>query len=924
MELVAVVRTVRHDVVNSAKEMRSMAAPVTLTECVASSSGLRILIALPAPLNDPARLSPETELSTVYGALDDLRVEVTLIRLYPPTVDALTTALSLNVFDIIHVAGHASAERIELETETGVVHAVPHEEFAELFVGHKPCVLILTGCATESLADISASMARQVTTIATAGNMPRVDGQQVLAGIYRRLLAGQTPERIAQEATNALARRPGPAGDTAIVARGPQTSETFVSLQVGVARPAYYDCRPVTNIRQHQHASRLFGREEELVGLSDWMAGKGSENHHLGVVGITGTGKTTLVAAAARRYGWHFPDGVLYFSATDGFSAEQLADALDWDLEDVPQTDLITEVATRLSRGRYLLVFDDANEYGVASSEAMHGLLRRWRPDLGSRAVLICHSRSHALTPLLGTNWLPVSDLPPVAAADLLESLLGGPDAVAAIAGIDLGEAARMCFFHPRTISSVAALLSMGQSYRDLKRHLATLDGNGPLAVNTEILQKVIAAVEQRVPATRDVLGCLMVLSKSCRMSTWRQVAARGMGGRSSTSMSIDQAFNELQSARLIERETASDDPLCTVHPLVMAHVRAHNSITKPKMRRLVDAHVDAQIAISGEDRAYPRGEIAAIQRALEVAVDLDMHHSIVRFCTAVIGSSRSPIVRGGPWQFGRELLAIGGEAARQNGDTDSLSRFAAVRGAIEYRLTQFDAALAAYSEAWELANSAGAFDLQFEALKGQGQVQYRIGRFGEAEIVYVRARALAADIDERAIADIDHQLAKVHYRRGEFDAARAALESAWRVREAAGDRPRDVAKTIHELGRVEHACGDLNRARSLYLEALRIEREITDVVTEQATLFQLGRLAIDMGDLDTAAQYLAESKRLSQELGDPLWLVHAEFGDAFLAQARGDVDARALGEVALADARKLRIGLADEIAAWLADLDSR
>jgi tetratricopeptide (TPR) repeat protein len=269
-------------------------------------------------------------------------------------------------------------------------------------------------------------------------------------------------------------------------------------------------------------------------------------------------------------------------------------------------------------------------------------------------------------------------------------------------------------------------------------------------------------------------------------------------------------------------------------------------------------------------------------------------------------------------------LSALGEASARQNDDTISLSRFAAVRGKIEYRLTQFDDASAAFSEAGKLADSVGESDLQLEALKGQGQVLYRIGHFDEAESVYVRARVLASDIDELAIADVDHQLAKVQYRREEYGAARVALESARRVRETAGDRPRDVAKTIHELGRVEHACRDLEKARSLYLEALRIERETGDLVTEQATLFQLGRLAIDEGDLDAAARYLATSKQLSQELGDPLWLVHAEFGDAFLAHARGDVAARALGEAALVNARALRIGLAYEIAAWLADLDSR
>lgn len=899
-----------------------MRAPVTLTECVTQSVGLKVLLVLPAPLNDPARTSPERELATIFGVFDELRVEATLIRLNPPTAEALTTAISLNSFDVIHIAGHGAVDHLELETDAGLLAAVSYYEFARMLAEHRRCVIVLTGCATEAFADVAASAVGQITTIAVSGDMPRHDGQRALAGVYRRLLTGNAPERIAREVTRDLESHGGPAGKAAVVARGASAGTPFDELRVGVAQPVYHPCGPVTNLRRAAQDERLFGRETELVGLSEWLAGKGSENHYLGVVGITGTGKTSLVKSVARRHSWRFTEGVIYFSGTDGFSAEQLANALGWDLSDVPQTDLVAEVADRLSRGRYLLVFDDADEYGDASSEAMHDLLDSWEPALGSRAILICHSASADLTPLVGRNWMPVRDLPPTAAVEMLGSLLDGEPGAGNGARIDLAEATRMCFFHPRTISSAAALLGMGQSYRDLRRDLAELDG--PLAANAAILKRVVSTLESRAPMTRDMLNCLTVLSTSCRESTWRRLAGEIMPPGADTTRATVRALNELQSARLVERDDNAEDPRCTIHPLVMAHVKVHISVAEPKLRRLVGKHLEIQADIAARDKLYPGGEMASIRRSLQVAAELGMDDPIVRYCAAVIGSSRSPIVRAGPWRFGRELLEFGETAARNTGDSVNLSRFAGVRGKIEYRLTKFDEALAAFCESWDRANESGDSGRQLEALKGQGQVHYRTGRFEAAERVYVQARELASDIGEPAIADVDHQLAKVHYRRKDYQAARIALESALRVREAVDDRSRDVAKSIHELGRVEHACKNFGKAKSLYRKALDIERQNGDAVTEQATLFQLGRLAIDEGSLDEAAGHLASSKALSQRLGDPLWLVHAEYGEALLADAQGSSEARSLAERALADAKALRIGLADEIAVWIAGLDSR
>ncbi|MGH3998550.1 MAG: tetratricopeptide repeat protein, partial [Pseudonocardiaceae bacterium] len=475
----------------------------------------------------------------------------------------------------------------------------------------------------------------------------------------------------------------------------------------------------------------------------------------------------------------------------------------------------------------------------------------------------------------------------------------------------------RLLLGHPKTIEYAASLLQLGQPWADMRDDLVRLSGEGPLAVNDEMLSRVITLLERRAPAVRDLLDAWLVFEDSARESVWRKIAVNSGADQRSVKAQLDAALNELHGAALIDRHGQAGDTRCIMHSLLVAHLRRrHAMLSEEKMRELVQTQLIEQARLAREDH-YPAGESGNIRRVVQVAERLGLWRNLVDYCVAVVGQQGLPLVRRGPWALARELLDAAVRAAAECADQEWQARFLLVRGTVEYRLAAFESAARAYEQAAALADAAGARSLRLQALRGVGQVHYRTGDLLAAERLYHTARILAED-DESSMADIDHQLAKILYRKGRLNEARDLLTRVRATRERSG-HDRDLAKTIHEQARIEHVAGQGERARALYEEALRLERQVKDPVMEQATLFQLARLALDRGSTAEAQDLFSDSRRISEELGDQVWIVHAQFGQALLDWDQGNRDsALQQGKTALSESRKLRIGLTAEIQEWL------
>ena len=886
-----------------------MPQPTTLTEALTlSNNRVRILLVAPSPINDPNRLQPEAELGEIYGVLDNLRIKADIFRLNPSTIDNLRFALATGKFDIIHIASHGSETGIDFEDIDGTAYHISVQEFAHLFRDCPKCLVIINGCTTEPVGDELARISNNITTISIAGGILRQSALRAISTIYRLIFAGMPPETVAREVSRILLT---PRGDQSQLAvSGRNSKEPAFTVPVGDGRPNYYACMPRTNIQPRRMP--VFDREDEMLRLHTALFDGGP---YIGLVGITGIGKTALLQAAVTRYGWQFTDGIGYLSLRADLSFGNLPDIFGWSAHEDESTYL--DISTRLSDGRYLLIFDDAEDASSDAVTEMLALLSRWDTSLGSRAIVVLHTRRAEFIDAIGINWIPVKGLPSNAARDLIESKLGSKEEARRRIGTDVALVPDLCFGHPKTIESTASLLQLGERWSEVKDDLVRLSGQGPLSANDEIMGRIIGRLEDREPGVRDLLDAWTVFEDRCREEVWRNVATGGIGDPASHRNLIDSALRALQGATLIERYDDDYEARCLMHPLLVSHLRRrHASLTNEKNQRLVRSQLQQQVTMTSADR-FPGEEAGNVRRTLQLGKQLTMWPTLLAYCENVAGDADLPLVRRGPWPLARDILDLAVEAAENLGDQLKAARFLLVRGIVEYRLAELDKAESAYQTVAQLAESTGDDKSWLSAMHGWGRVRYRMGDFEAAQEIYARAKD-SEHKDTITLANIDHEFGKVLYRKGDLAGARALFDGARQVRQEAGLH-RPLARSLHELARVEHAAGDLPTARLLYTEALELERSFNDPVTEQATLFQLGRLALDEGNADEAGVWFDESTKVTIRLGDRIWMAHDLYGQALLAKARGDIDgARSAAENAIAESERLGIGLAKELTKWL------
>jgi tetratricopeptide (TPR) repeat protein len=895
-----------------------MSNPVTLAEAlIVSHADVRVLIAAPSPLNDPARLSPEPEIREVFEALDSVRASADVFRLYPATLSELRAAIAFGGFDVVHVATHGGAGALEFEKEDGTATSVPHRDFVDIFTSVEGCLLILNGCDTEGLGDLMVRTVPQLTAMSIAGDIPRTEAHTIVRTIFRSLFTGTTPEQAAANSVAEVQRAPSHiTPDRFVRARGDRATEAiFRAVSVGSRRPTFYKCEPVTNMPRRTPV--LFDRESEILWIYSVLFRVDSDTPTVGVSGITGTGKTALVRSFAGRYGWRFPDGIYYFSLDENFTAHAVTLPFGWSVDSVPPAVIASEVANRLAGKRCLLIFDDLDDGSPTAIRDLVTILSSWDTGLGGRAIVIAQTYRPEFEDIVGANWTTVGRLPVEAACELVKTCLGGAERARRALGNDLTDVVDLCFGHPRTIESTASLLRLGHPWADLRDDLEQLNEHGPISANSRVLGGVIARLERSHPVVQDLLDALSVFSGTCREVVWRRVTASVSAAGEAVDRSISDGLAELNFACLIERQDVNGESRCYLHPLVLGYLQSrHRGLSREKQINYVRSHLREQRRLVREVPDYASTEARNVRRVLYLAAEFQLWSETVAFCLAVVGARDQPMIKRGPWTLAREIVLVGVASARQLNDEAALLQLLISHGTVAYRLTLFDEATEAFDEAVTVAERAGARRALLQAVRAKGQVAYRVGDFRRAKEIYQDALGLTADLDALAVADIEHQLGKILYRQGNLEEARAVFTRVRASRANGGDQ-RELAKSVHELGRVEHAAGQVGLAQTLYEEALGLERASEDPVTEQATLFQLGRLAIEQGDVASARAYFEQSARISEKLSDFVWLAHAAFGRALVAGADA-AHAKAHAQEALNASRLLKIGLSNEIEKWM------
>ena len=142
---------------------------------------------------------------------------------------------------------------------------------------------------------------------------------------------------------------------------------------------------------------------------------------------------------------------------------------------------------------------------------------------------------------------------------------------------------------------------------------------------------------------------------------------------------------------------------------------------------------------------------------------------------------------------------------------------------------------------------------------------------------------------DPNQLAVIEHKLAEVHDRLGDWDVARAHLESAAELLEPKGGLAMR-AQVAADLALVSYRQGDPG-AEKIGEQALRLAVESGDAVSMSQAKNVLGVLACARGDCDTAVGYLQESRDQAHVAGSTELEVAALNNLARLYAQEGAID---------------------------------
>jgi len=137
------------------------------------------------------------------------------------------------------------------------------------------------------------------------------------------------------------------------------------------------------------------------------------------------------------------------------------------------------------------------------------------------------------------------------------------------------------------------------------------------------------------------------------------------------------------------------------------------------------------------------------------------------------------------------------------------------------------------------------------------GEVLVALGRYREALAEFETAAALAAEADRTTQATIEHKLADVHHRLGDWDLAEAHLAVVTELVE--GTEPGRLARAQADRAVVAYRRGAASQAADLGRAALASARAAADPGATAQALNVLGMLAARSGDTAAAERYLRD-----------------------------------------------------------------
>ena len=270
----------------------------------------------------------------------------------------------------------------------------------------------------------------------------------------------------------------------------------------------------------------------------------------------------------------------------------------------------------------------------------------------------------------------------------------------------------------------------------------------------------------------------------------------------------------------------------------------------------------------------------------------LQLHPLVQQLAAARLDQEQRALTREAHAKYFSNLLAQWAQAAEQ-GDRRALEaidedyancgaawRHAAAEGQAE-RLARcaptlhdyfdhrarFEEGLALFGEAREAPAARGDPALRAQVLAIVAHLEFRLGRYADAEASAGQALAAASPRERSARYQAKSVLAACAMDTNRLPEAAALFQEALAVARA-GSKARDAASTLENMALVRKRMGHYDEALRLSLEALAQHRRNGDTAAVALCLSNLGSMYLLLGQDETAAPHLEEAQALSERAG--------------------------------------------------------
>ena len=235
-----------------------------------------------------------------------------------------------------------------------------------------------------------------------------------------------------------------------------------------------------------------------------------------------------------------------------------------------------------------------------------------------------------------------------------------------------------------------------------------------------------------------------------------------------------------------------------------------------------------------------------------------------------------------------------------------ALGEVLVVLGRYREALAEFEtaAALAGAGVSEEMGDEAGtsASDRAVQASIEHklADVHHRLGDWDLAEAHLAVVTELVASAEPGRLAQAEADRAVVAYRRGDAEQAAAFGRAALSCARAAADRGA-TAQALNVLGMLAARAGDTAAAETYLRDSLAEARQLPELGAAVAALNNLARLLAETSRNREALQVAAEALELGSELGDQhrVAALHTNMADLLHADGQGDAAITHLKEAA-------------------------